>query len=83
MLEMCIRQFFPQIYSKADMKLSVMVLLYGGGIYVEKFSCRCLRSEESHMVFFFSVGNVFSLCDSNFCGEVYVLLSFFYEKEPN
>jgi hypothetical protein len=54
----------------------VVELLFGGGIYDEKFS----RGKPR---IFFSSGNVASLCDSNFRGEVYVLLSFLYQKESN
>jgi hypothetical protein len=53
-------------------------LLYGGGMYDEKFSSGNLRPRESHV--FFSLAELASLCDSNFRGEVYVLLSFFIRK---
>jgi hypothetical protein len=62
---------------------SVEILLHGGGMEDERLSCGYLRSRESH-VFFFSSGNVGSLCNSDFWEEVYVLLQFIlYEKESD
>jgi hypothetical protein len=62
---------------------SVVELLFVG-IYDEKFSCGCLRSEvRGEPRVFFSSGNVASLCDSIFQGEVYVIIIFLYEKESN
>jgi hypothetical protein len=62
-----------QSCSLADMKFSiVVVLLHGGGMYNEQFSCGGLIVCGEPLVFF-SSGNVVSLCDSSFI--------IFYEKE--
>jgi hypothetical protein len=78
---------FPQISSLAEMKLrkrcsSVVVLLHGGGMYEENFSCGCLISGESHV--FFSVEEMRFLFVTIISGEKCMFFYHsLYEKESN
>jgi hypothetical protein len=68
----------------ADFFSSGQELLYGGGIYDEKFSRGHLMSKENR-VFFFSLAEMLLLFVTVISGEKCMLFYsfFFYEKESN